>query len=508
MNRFAVLLSVLSLIALGGGLRPDDKPLPTVHGLVTDTDKKPLEGVCIRFKGSKQQSKSDAAGKFHLQGNGSRITGWKEGHFIGGASVNPREKTLLHLRPLPTEDNQDYAWVDPQPNKNDVHRCGNCHPQIYKEWEGSAHGRAATNRHFLNLYDGTDWHGTPGKGWNLLKEHPEGVSVCAGCHAPAVNFADPGYEDFRKLKGVDKRGVHCDYCHKIADTSLEKLGREHGRFAHRLLRPREGQLFFGPLDDVDRDEDAYSPLYQDSRYCASCHEGTVFGAKVYTTYSEWKASPAAQRGQQCQTCHMAPSGQMTNFAPGKGGIERDPLTLATHSTPGGDAAMLKRCLKVKTELRREGNNLRVICTVTASNVGHRVPTGFIDRNMSLVIEATSPQGQRLMAKSGPLLPEAAGAGNPEESNFAGLPGRFYAKLIADETGKSPIPFWRFGQNVADTRLHPEQPDVAAWSFPAEQTAKVRVRLVYRRFFKLTYDQKSWPPNDIIITDDTYPVPAR
>jgi hypothetical protein len=500
MGRLLILLSVLALIAFSSA---DE---PTARGLVTSTDQQPLEGVCLRFKGSKQHTQSDSQGRFQLSGNGARITGWKAGYFIGGASTKAGEEILLRLRPLPAEDNATYVWVDPIPNKQDATRCGHCHPQIYQEWAGSAHGWAGTNRHFLNLYDGTDWHGRPNKGWNLRQENPEGASVCAACHAPTVQFADPAYEDFRKLQGVDRRGVHCDYCHKIADTSLEKLGLEHGRFAHRLLRPREGQLFFGPLDDVDRNEDTFSPLYKESRYCASCHEGTVFGVKVYTTYSEWRASPAARRGQQCQSCHMAPSGQMTNFAPGKGGIERDPWTLATHGTPGGDVAMLKRCLKVKMELRREGNQLRVTCSVTATNVGHRVPTGFIDRNMSLVVEALTPQGQRLAAQSGPTLPPAAGVGKPEDGNFSGLPGRFYAKLIADEAGNTPTPFWRFGKEIADTRLFPEQPDTTTWTFPAGQAASVRIRLVYRRFFKLTADQKTWPKNDLLLMDEQHPVP--
>src|SRR5439155_17283988 len=110
------------------------------------------------------------------------------------------------------------------------------------------------------------------------------------------------------------RGVHCDFCHKIAGVSLAKLGQEHGRFAYQMLRPKEGQLFFGPLDDAGRGEETFSPLYHESRYCASCHEGTVLGAKVYTTYSEWLASPARKQGKQCQDCHMQPTGTMTNMA--------------------------------------------------------------------------------------------------------------------------------------------------------------------------------------------------
>ena len=128
----------------------------------------------------------------------------------------------------------------------------------------------------------------------------------------------------------------------------------------------------------------YSPLYKESRYCASCHEGVLFGVHVYGTYSEWLESPARRQGQQCQSCHMTPTGKLTNIAPGKGGIERDPKTLASHDFPGGQAEMLRRCLKLSVRVRRVEQGVRAEVEVTAENVGHRVPTGFIDRNLLLI----------------------------------------------------------------------------------------------------------------------------
>src|SRR5205823_3540611 len=180
------------------------------------------------------------------------------------------------------------------------------------------------------------------------------------------------------------RGVHCDYCHKVADVSNEHFGQTHGRFGLKLLRPTQGQLFFGPLDDVDRGEDAFTPLYHDSRYCASCHEGTVFGVPVYSTYSEWLESPARQQGRSCQSCHMAPTGALTNLAPGKGGIERDPATLANHRFfAGSQQEMLRRCLHVTIEVASSGAGVRADVEVRAEQVGHRVPTGFVDRHVVL-----------------------------------------------------------------------------------------------------------------------------
>jgi hypothetical protein len=412
----------------------------------------------------------------------------------------------LQLRPLPKEDNPDYQWVDSPPSAEQPQNCGNCHAEIAKEWAGSAHSRAGRNRHFLNLYDGADWHGRPDAGWNLLKEHPIGASVCAACHAPTVPLDDASYDDFRKLSGVHASGVHCDYCHKVAGVSTERLGLEHGRFAQQLLRPSKGQIFFGPLDDVDRDEDSYAPFYSDSRYCASCHEGTVFGVKVYTTYSEWLVSPSRKQGKQCQTCHMAPTGKMDNIAPGKGGIPRDPATLASHAMPGGDLQMLRRCLRIKVRLLRKETGLSVETETMATDVGHRVPTGFIDRNLVLLIEALSSEGERVAPAKGPNLPEAAGIGRAASRGYAGLPGRLYAKQIEDLAGRRPIPFWRPSRDFADTRLAPDQPDCAVWTFHGDRTAKLRVRLIYRRFFHVTAETKKWPDNEITVLDEMIAAP--
>ncbi len=198
----------------------------------------------------------------------------------------------------------------------------------------------------------------------------------------------------RQVQGVALRGVHCDYCHKIESVADGPIGLSHGRFNLRLLRPSEGQLFFGALDDVDRGEDTYSPLYRDSRYCASCHEGVIFGVHVYSTFSEWQASPAARQGKQCQDCHMKPTGRMTNMAPGHGGIHRDPHTLSNHRFfDGSQEAMLRRAVKASVRFERQADSVRARVRLWTEGVGHRLPTGFVDRHLVLVVEGQSADGR-------------------------------------------------------------------------------------------------------------------
>jgi hypothetical protein len=420
----------------------------------------------------------------------------KEGYYIRGFAAQ-QMLAPFHLSRLPAEDNDEYSWQEPGPEPAGANNCVNCHEEIYKEWKSSAHARAADNRRFLNLYDGSDWHGRPGIGWNLRADNRDGAGVCAACHLPTLTTDKPGFNDFRKVEGVDKRGVHCDYCHKIAQATADKRGLTFGRFGHQLLRPEKGQLFFGPLDDAERPGEsfAFAPVYRDSRYCASCHEGVVFGVPVYSTYSEWLASPAAAEGRHCQSCHMAPTGRLTNIAPGKGGIERDPGTLASHRFPGGQADMLRACLSVTVRLRREAGGVRARVVVTADRVGHRVPTGFIDRNLVLVVEAKDHAGKTVLLKSGPTLPALAAR------DLAGKSGRLYAKQWADKDGQRPLPFWRPSGKLKDTRLYPRQPDRVEFLFP-QQVERVRVRLLYRRFWKQVADTKGWPNNEIVVVDRT------
>jgi hypothetical protein len=462
---------------------------PSIQGqVVNETD--PVSGARLRIKGGAFFALSNRLGRFRLRecpGPGVQITAAMPGYFINNAQADKRWISL-QLKRLPAEDCDAYQWIDPGPDSAHPQNCANCHAEIYREWAADGHARAVTNRHFLNLYDGSASDGRTHVGWDLLAQHPDGAGVCNACHAPTATFE----LDLRRAAGVTARGIHCDFCHKVADVALENLGLTHGRFALKLLRPSEGQLFFGPLDDVDRNEDSFSPLYRESRYCASCHEGVVFGVHVYSTYTEWLASTARREGKQCQSCHMRPTGTFTNIAPGKGGVERDPATLASHRFPGAQVDMLRRCLRVAATVVKLPDGVSIEMTVQANSVGHRVPTGFVDRNLLLVVEAFDHAGRPLPLRSGPQLPPLAGP-------ISGLPGRLYAKQLRDFSGSSPAAFWQADPDFVDTRLFPDQPDCSVFQFSREAEL-VRIRLVYRRFWHEVAQAKGWLDNEITLVD--------
>jgi len=453
-----------------------------------------VAGALVRLQGDKEAVPSDRRGRFRLSVPGHvprAITAWKQGYRI--AAAQPDTHPLqLHLVPLPRVDHEDYTWIDPAPDPLKPTQCGNCHAAIYTEWMASAHARSATNPRFLSLFGGPERPSS----WNLLREYPLGSGVCATCHVPTLR--DPSLDyDVRRSQGVDVRGIHCDFCHKVTDAPTDNVGLSLGRDGLTLLRPaRNDLLTFGPLVDAVRPGESFgfAPVYKESRYCASCHEGVVFGVHVYGSYSEWLQSPARAQGKQCQDCHMAPTGKLDNIAPGKGGITRDPSTLASHHLPGGQAEPLRRCLQVRVRMVKGEKTKTVEVDVLAKDVGHRVPTGFIDRNLVLVVEAKDAAGRRVPLLQGATLPPHAGA------SVEGLPGRLFAKqhLLA---GKGPVPFWVPADSLLDTRLYPERPERLVFVF-SSRLARVSVRLLYRNVWPHVAADRGWWDNEKVLFETT------
>jgi hypothetical protein len=461
-----------------------------IAGRVTHDDQA-VAGAHIRVPGAADFVSTDKQGNFRLpiRADAKVIAVAKPGFRIAtvAADVKPLE---IRLEALP-KDRDDYPWIDPSPHVNDVQRCGNCHRDLHAEWARSAHGNSAKNPRFLSLFSGDNGKH---KTWNAQAEHPLGAGVCAGCHVPTLRSPDLSY-DVRQAKGVDAHGVHCDFCHKIADAPIDKLGTRFGRDGYELIRPKAGDLLsFGPLDDAVRKGESFgfAPVYRESRYCASCHEGIVFGVHAYGTYTEWLASPAKREGKQCQSCHMPAPKDRTNLAPGKGGIERDRNTLSRHDFPGATPEMLRNCVKLEAGLKRTKDADEVAVELTAENVGHRVPTGFVDRHLILIIEAMKSDGMPARLIDGETLPARAGI------KVAGKAGFLFGKQHLGDR-KQPLPFWVLDGDYHDTRLRPGEPWKQTFRFEATAT-EFRVRVAYRRFWPAIAEERNFADNEFILHD--------
>jgi hypothetical protein len=282
-----------------------------------------------------------------------------------------------------------------------------------------------------------------------------------------------------------------------------------------LRRPPEGhQVFFGPYTDVPH-PDAYAPIQSASLFCAPCHQGSFWGVPIYESYSEWLASPYAEKGITCQNCHMHPDSVTTNFAPGRGGLERDPLTIPSHYDFGSrDSAFLASSVTMKTVGTVADDTLRVSVAITNATVGHHIPTDQPMRNLILLVRVTDARGKELSYSGKNTIPYWGGQGDPAEGNYEGLPGKGFAKILYEKNPQyvsssksalqkqiSPAPQWRIVNILSDNRIPALATDVSVYDFRVKGTdlpVTVKTELIYRRTFKNWAVMKKWDLKDIVL----------
>ena len=272
-------------------------------------------------------------------------------------------------------------------------------------------------------------------------------------------------------------------------------------------------LFFGPFDDPNVDEgDTCLPLIQESAFCAPCHFGVFWDTVIYNSYGEWLHSPYSDplTGATCQECHMpAPTLidgiAMTNVAPGRGGIERDPNTLRSHAQLGAsDVKFLQNAVTMEVQAISSADRVTVDVAITNDRTGHHVPTGSPLRHLILLVEAVDDSGASLVLQDGPELPTWCGEGVRSEGNYAGLPGVAYAKVLEELwTEISPSgAYWNPTRIVSDNRIAAFETATSSYAFwpPSKGTVRIRVTLLYRRAFKELMEQKSWNVPDILMKE--------
>ena len=482
---------------------------------------------------------TDQAGHFELRTDGAStskyVTAWKKGFYNGGESMaESGHPYSLVLKPLPQQDNPDYHWIPPRrpvtgEAKTQGKACSDCHPPasfpIVSEWENSAHAKSALNPLFLAFFSGSDESGPLIGALGYKRDFPQSNGSCATCHVPAMALHNPFDSDPRKAAGIEREGVFCDFCHKVEDVALDRHGGHPGVLAMRLKRPpSDGGMFFGPFDDVFPGPDSFNPLFKESRYCAACHDGSFWNVAVYSEFREWSESSYAKRNIHCQTCHMKPDGKTARFALEKeGSVLRDPATVASHTFNGiGDAAFMRAAVTMSAATEAGAGNLKLTVTVRNMKAGHSIPTGSPMRNMVLLVNAVDANGKPLEMLQGETVPEWAGMGPEADGNYAGLPGKGYAKVLksvaqyqADSrsaifTHLYPAPFWRPVVLDYDNRIAADGADISRYLFrlPEQGAKPVRVttRLIYRKTFKSWLKPRAPGTDDLLLASESRRVP--
>lgn len=252
----------------------------------------------------------------------------------------------------------------------------------------------------------------------------------------------------------------------------------------------------------------YSALHKDSKLCGTCHLNQEKFLSI-SAYEDWKeAFDAGKTKDTCQTCHMPQHKGKVEVA--VGGPKR--AGVRSHTFPGAhDPALLAKALSLKVDTRTEGGLLTVRTVVENVGAGHKVPGSGPIRNVILKIDVTDDKGQPLAYAGDPkgLLPGLAGMSNPKtgqktDQDWAGLPGKMYAKVYQSAVmpnGKRMVGVGGFAADsiLFDTALKMGEPDAAEFQFklPEGCDGKIRVnaRIYYRWVFKPLADRKGWTVDD-------------
>jgi hypothetical protein len=517
----------------------------------------PLADAVVRIQATENATSTDRRGRFAIALPASSaddvdLTAWAHGYFCSGP-VRARAGRMnmeIRLTAHPQHDSSGYEWLpgNSGEKRENGQGCAACHsrpdtPGVpllpVEQWRLDAHSRSAVNPIFLSMYLGADVAGnrSPPTRWSRNRDYgvfpllpdptrpyfgpgykldfPNSSGNCGTCHVPAAAVNDPYGADPSRVAGTALEGVTCDFCHKIWAVRLDpKTGLPFenmpGVLSFEFRRPPKGHQFFaGPFDDVAPGEDTFSPLMRKSEICAPCHFGVFWGTRIYNSFGEWLASPYSDPGfagaRSCQDCHM-PRGGADHFAkPERGGLRRDPATVATHLMPGiSDETLMRNAASVAVTGGRSGAELVLEVRVTNDRTGHHLPTDSPMRQVFLVVEAREETGDRLALSEGPVLPAWAG-------DLEGQPGRAYAKILEDLwTAASPsASYWSPTRILSDTRLAALAADRSRYVFrvPSGKPVIVEARLLFRRAFQQLAGQKNWRLSDLEMIRSRLMVPS-
>jgi len=297
--------------------------------------------------------------------------------------------------------------------------CLPCHTDVVDEWRASMHSQAFTDPQVR----------APNQADNFRK------TECLPCHAPRPVFAF-GIDDATRVLPRTTRqhdGIDCLACHDLGNGHLA------------------GSATFADAPCVPQAE----PRLSQPALCAPCHD-------QHNLVQEWIASPAAARGEDCNSCHMQEIQRpAANGLPARTG--------RSHRFLGGrDREFAVAGLEVTSEIDADAREL--IVQLHNRFEAHNLPSDSRNRALDLVVTLRDRSGRALDAIPG-LGDERFPGGergtarlrfrNPYRSS-----GKTSTQLPAGETAELRVPLE--GAASADVevfyKMQPWIPDSEAdWS---------------------------------------------
>lgn len=227
--------------------------------------------------------------------------------------------------------------------------CLPCHAEVVAEWRESMHSQAFTDPQVR----------APEQSDNFRK------TECLPCHASAPIFAY-GIEPGSRVVARESRrhdGIDCLSCHGLPGGGVAAT--------------RSG--LDAPCQPV------YDARLQSEALCAPCHN-------QHQTHDEWRASPAAERGDDCLSCHM----ERVTRAGGEAGA---PRAGRSHLFLGGRHREFALAgLELSPRLDRDEREL--VVDVVNAFAGHNLPSDSRNRALDLVVTLYDARGKSRPAIEG------------------------------------------------------------------------------------------------------------
>ena len=248
-------------------------------------------------------------------------------------------------------------------------KCGECHRDIYKQWQSSAHHFASFNNQFYRKsieYMQDVQHSTRPTQW------------CAGCHDHAMLFSGRWKQPVRDQIDTPEAqaGLGCISCHAISHVdstmgnagfkmqynSLHDLAVSDNPVIHRLAS------FLTYVNPAPHRSTFLKPFMheQTSQFCSACHKvhldvpvNSYRWMRGFNDYDNWQASGVSGQGARsfyypnkamgCADCHM-PRVRANDPASDHGTVHSHWFAAANTAVPTAneDAAQLSRVEKFLT----------------------------------------------------------------------------------------------------------------------------------------------------------------
>lgn len=335
--------------------------------------------------------------------------------------------------------------------------CGQCHLQIFHEWDASSHHFSSFNNPYYRRVAAD----------TRARRGAEALKFCAGCHDPLPLVSGELADGTEELWSRNA-GITCLTCHRITEVHGGNGGYTLSAPVLHPFALSDSPVLREVHDALVRMTPALhraalaKPFYGSAEYCASCHQLTgpkaLNGTRdvvLQNDFGEWQQSHFAApvdgaAATTCRDCHMplVPSGdpaakqglarshRFTGGNTALASLNRDDEQLQATVAFLRDGRIAADCVGFARnddpvgpcgELRAGGGDrIRLALRVANRGVGHSFPAGTVDSDQAWMEVAVEDAGGRSIFHSG----------RTSDSGEVDAGARFFRSVPVDRTGRA------------------------------------------------------------------------